>query len=316
MGLDIVKKLKGQAKDRQRTGGAAAKAKPKYEPPHRFFVSNNWKNLLDKRPSIAPKAAAAKQAPSEFVPPDVVAVDCEMVGVGPDKDSALARVSIVNHDERVLLDRYVQPKEKITDFRTHVSGITPALLKGPKVVSEHAAQQLAAQILEGKVVIGHSVESDFQALGLSHPHQLIRDTALFRPLRPPGYEQRTPSLKRLATHWLQLSIHDGKHDSVEDARVALRLYRLKSRAWEKQMRSAMQSRFSASHAAAAGQSAGAGAGAATTGVDSSDEGEFVEPKGTRPGKKRRREREATPEAAQAPAGKAGKKKGKKRRAPS
>ena len=35
---------------------------------------------------------------------------------------------------------------------------------------------------------------------------------------------------------------DGTHDSVQDAKTALRLYMLKSKAWEKQMRSAMTHR--------------------------------------------------------------------------
>lgn len=53
-----------------------------------------------------------------------VAIDCEMVGVGEGgEDSILARVSIVNFHGHVLLDEYVKPREKVTDFRTHVSGI-------------------------------------------------------------------------------------------------------------------------------------------------------------------------------------------------
>ena len=48
----------------------------------------------------------------------VIAMDCEMVGVGPDGTrSALARVCIVNNDGHPLMDRYVKPKEKVTDYR-------------------------------------------------------------------------------------------------------------------------------------------------------------------------------------------------------
>merc|ERR1719367_768090 len=75
---------------------------------------------------------------------------------------------------------------------------------------------------------------------MTHPLALIRDTSTFRPLRIPGRENRLPSLTRLADHWLQEQIHDGVHDSIEDARMALRLYRLKSREWEKHLRNAMQ----------------------------------------------------------------------------
>jgi RNA exonuclease 4 len=49
-----------------------------------------------------------------------------MVGVGPEgEESALARVSLVNYNGAVLMDEYVKPMERVTDFRTAVSGITP-----------------------------------------------------------------------------------------------------------------------------------------------------------------------------------------------
>lgn len=49
-----------------------------------------------------------------------------MVGVGPNGiESVLARVSIVNYYGVVLYDSYVAPKEKVTDYRTWVSGIKP-----------------------------------------------------------------------------------------------------------------------------------------------------------------------------------------------
>lgn len=53
-----------------------------------------------------------------------VAIDCEMVGVGPEgSESTLARVSIVNYHGVIMLDRFVRPREKVTDYRTWVSGV-------------------------------------------------------------------------------------------------------------------------------------------------------------------------------------------------
>lgn len=55
-----------------------------------------------------------------------VAIDCEMVGVGPGgEDSMLARVSIVNQFGKCIYDKYVKPTEEVTDYRTNVSGIRP-----------------------------------------------------------------------------------------------------------------------------------------------------------------------------------------------
>ena len=56
----------------------------------------------------------------------IIGIDCEMVGVGfGGKDSVLARVSIVNHFGHCIYDKYVKPREKVTDYRTAVSGIRP-----------------------------------------------------------------------------------------------------------------------------------------------------------------------------------------------
>lgn len=53
-------------------------------------------------------------------------MDCEMVGVGPGgEESMLARVSIVNYFGKCVYDKYVKPTEKVTDYRTAVSGIRP-----------------------------------------------------------------------------------------------------------------------------------------------------------------------------------------------
>lgn len=57
--------------------------------------------------------------------PEVVAMDCEMVGIGPLMVSGLARCSIVNLHGTVLYDKYIQPEGEITDYRTRISGITP-----------------------------------------------------------------------------------------------------------------------------------------------------------------------------------------------
>lgn len=56
-----------------------------------------------------------------------VAMDCEMVGVGPGgSESSLARVSVVNFYGYVLLDVFVRQRERVVDYRTQHSGIRPS----------------------------------------------------------------------------------------------------------------------------------------------------------------------------------------------
>ncbi|KAG0366685.1 ribonuclease H-like domain-containing protein [Gamsiella multidivaricata] len=159
-----------------------------------------------------------------------VGIDCEMVGVGPEGiQSALARVSIVNYYGVTILDLYVRPMERVTDFRTEVSGITPKLLVN--AVDFKDAQKQVADVLEDKVVVGHAVHNDFKALLLDHPQRLIRDTSRYQPFRALA-KGKSPSLKKLALEILGIRIQDGSHSSVEDARIAILLYRKHKEAWD------------------------------------------------------------------------------------
>ncbi|CAN4096972.1 unnamed protein product [Withania somnifera] len=61
---------------------------------------------------------------------DVIAMDCEMVGVSSlGNRSALGRVTLVNQWGNVIYDEYVRPVERVVDFRTKISGIRPQHLK-------------------------------------------------------------------------------------------------------------------------------------------------------------------------------------------
>ena len=90
-----------------------------------------------------------------------VALDCEMVGVGPDSSrSVLARISIVNYFGSVLYDEYVRPVERITDFRTKLTGITPTHLRDAKPLTDVLVEVDA--IIKDKIIIGHGLENDFK----------------------------------------------------------------------------------------------------------------------------------------------------------
>merc|ERR1712176_284438 len=104
-----------------------------------------------------------------------------MVGVGPDgKTSALARVTIIDWNGKVLLDEYVkQPESEITDYRTFVSGITKEHLTQHATLDLLQCRKIVLDILRNKVIIGHALENDLRALGIidHHPWYQIRDTA-------------------------------------------------------------------------------------------------------------------------------------------
>ncbi|QPH04604.1 hypothetical protein C2857_001747 [Epichloe festucae Fl1] len=152
-----------------------------------------------------------------------VAVDCEMVGVGPGgHESALARVSLVDFHGRQIYDSYVRPTERVTDWRSHVSGVSLKEMKFARDFIE--VQKDVSDIIQGRTLIGHDIKHDLEALKLSHPPRNTRDTAKHPAFRKFG-NGRKPALRNLAQELLGVSIQQASHSSTEDARVAMLLFR-------------------------------------------------------------------------------------------
>ncbi len=153
-----------------------------------------------------------------------IAMDCEMVGVGPNpaRESALARISIVDYNGDQLYDSFVLPKEAVTDYRTHVSGITPELLRSARTFE--LVQKDVAKLMDGRILVGHAIQHDLNALLLGHPKRDIRDTSKYPPYRAVS-KGRSPGLKKLAQELLGIAIQSGQHSSVEDARATMLLFR-------------------------------------------------------------------------------------------
>ena len=94
-------------------------------------------------------------------PGKYLAMDCEMVGVGPEgTESSLARVSLVNFYGAVLLDVFVRQRERVTDYRTHVSGVREKDMLGARPFEE--VQKQVAELLRDKILVGHAVHNDLQ----------------------------------------------------------------------------------------------------------------------------------------------------------
>ncbi|NXS60032.1 AEN nuclease, partial [Brachypteracias leptosomus] len=171
-------------------------------------------------------------------PGKYVAIDCEMVGTGPQgRLSELARCSVVNYEGDVIYDKYVQPELPIMDYRTRWSGITKQHMK--RAIPFKAAQAEILKILKDKIVVGHAIHNDFQALKYFHPKDRTRDTSQIPVLKQraglPG--RASVSLKSLARHLLHKNIQVGRkgHSSVEDAQTAMELYRLVEVQWEREL---------------------------------------------------------------------------------
>ncbi|XP_026370065.2 RNA exonuclease 4 [Ursus arctos] len=159
-----------------------------------------------------------------------LAMDCEMVGVGPKgEESVVARVSIVNQYGKCVYDKYVKPTQPVTDYRTAVSGIRPENLKqGEKL---EVVQKEVADMLKGRVLVGHALHNDLKVLFLDHPKKKIRDTQKYKPFKSQVKSGR-PSLKLLAERILGIRVQQAEHCSIQDAQAAMRLYILVKKEWE------------------------------------------------------------------------------------
>lgn len=161
----------------------------------------------------------------------ILAMDCEFVGVGEDgTQSELARVSIVNFYGKVIYDTFVRPSSRVTDWRTWVSGVTPLDMENAVPFKE--AQEKVAELLNGRILVGHAIKNDLESLFLTHPRSQIRDTSKHVPYRTKYAAGKTPSLKKLSLHILKKAIQDGEHSSVEDAKVTMELYKLDRKKFE------------------------------------------------------------------------------------
>eukprot|EP00978_Attheya_sp_CCMP212_P026805 scaffold88881_cov49-Attheya_sp.AAC.6 len=191
------------------------------------------------------KEELAKQEKENQVPLHIrqryVALDCEMVGIGSGgKQSALARVSLVDWDGSVVIDTFVQVPDRVTDFRTHVSGVRSKDISSTSssAMELHECRNLVASLMKDKVLVGHSLKNDLSALLLDHPKVDIRDTAKYRPLMRRQLQKFRPrKLRDLVKEHVGTVIQaDGEeHSSIDDAQASMDLFKCFREAWEKEL---------------------------------------------------------------------------------
>lgn len=236
-------------REKKKMGDAAGKKKN----PKKVVLNPNWAQLREKLktqgsklehsgPSVLGKrkersVSEATDAQINILAPtssdssltDEVAMDCEMVGVSPQGNkSALGRVTLVNKWGNVVYDEYVRPVDRVVDFRTEISGIRPRDLR--KAKDFPTVQKKVAELIKGKILVGHALRNDLKALLLSHPKKDLRDTSEYQPFLK---ESRRKALRHLAAEFLGVQIQNGEHCPIEDARAAMLLYQRHKKQWER-----------------------------------------------------------------------------------
>ncbi|GAM89839.1 hypothetical protein ANO11243_078780 [Dothideomycetidae sp. 11243] len=222
-------------------------------------IDDSWKATLDPTllyqlprgpfknpdPSVLRPLAMGAETPVPLMP---VAIDAEFVALSKAEIDVradgtretirpprhgLARVSVLRGSGKdtslPFIDDYIAISEPVIDYLTEWSGINPGDLD--RSMSKHNLVSLKAAYKKlwlllnlGVVFVGHGLAKDFRTINIHVPKSQVIDTVdLFSlGLR----SQRRLSLRFLAWFLLKEDIQDGEagHDSVEDARTALKLW--------------------------------------------------------------------------------------------
>ncbi|GAB5593792.1 poly(A)-specific ribonuclease [Umbelopsis nana] len=145
---------------------------------------------------------------------------------------SLARVSVLRGESGDMegipfIDDYIANSEPIVDYLTEYSGIEagdldPQTSKHTLVPLKMAYKKLRLLVDLGCIFIGHGLKSDFRIINILVPPDQVIDTLDIYYMRN---RQRKISLRFLAWALLQLDIQQVTHNSIEDAKTALLLYK-------------------------------------------------------------------------------------------
>lgn len=196
----------------------------------RANVKKEYELLADTE---APLAGSVVAIDAEFVVINEERVEISCKGIKTlikPKKTALARISVLRGEEGdkfgvPFIDDYVVNTNRIENYLTRYSGIEPGDLdpetSNKTLVTRQVVYRKIWLLLQlGCIFVGHGLYNDFRNINIHVPQEQIRDTALY-------YLQgrRYLSLRYLAYVLLDQDVQSGNHDSIEDAYIALVLYR-------------------------------------------------------------------------------------------
>lgn len=221
----------------------------------RHAIDDSWKETLDT--SLLFTDWSSNRLPPErsrpldknLEPPhagDPIAIDTEFVALQQEEIEikadgerevirptrlGLARVSVLRgfgeEEGTPFINDYITVNEPIVDYLTKWSGVMegdldPRSSDHPLVPLKVAYKKLWLLVNLGCIFIGHGLPKDFRTINIHVPKSQVLDTVELFFIRA---RQRKLSLRFLAWYLLKEDIQQDNHDSIEDARTALRLWR-------------------------------------------------------------------------------------------
>ncbi|KAI9743044.1 MAG: poly(A)-specific ribonuclease [Claussenomyces sp. TS43310] len=209
-----------------------------------LYMDNN--NHVDEKTYIRLDPVSERPAPGSIIALDTEFVSVRQPEIEVNSDGeratirpiayALARVSVIRGPSpsfnsslepgTPFIDDYIATSEPIVDYLTSYSGIVagdldPAQSRHNLVPLKVAYKKLWILLNLGCHFLGHGLKQDFRVINIHVPRPQIIDTAEFFFVKE---RLRKLSLAFLAWYLLKEEIQRETHDSIEDAKTALKLY--------------------------------------------------------------------------------------------
>lgn len=185
-----------------------------YPLPLRGELSKKYKNFVFSKENYKP---VTDESP-------MFGVDCEMCRTCLGYNE-LTRISIVNEDHKTIYESLVLPSNKIIDYLTKYSGITPEMMLSVTKDLQTVQREVQAMLPPDAILVGQSLNADLHAMRMFHPYCI--DTSVIFNIT--GDRRRKTKLQTLSKTFLDEIIQENEdgHDSVEDSLASLKLVQMK-----------------------------------------------------------------------------------------
>jgi interferon-stimulated gene protein len=153
----------------------------------------------------------------------IVSMDVEYYPNNP------THVAIVAEDGTVLFNMYFKVPKTIA-----MSKEKQKHLKGKRLFDYPMWKPTIESMIKDKIIVGHDLGHDFQALGIQMRNYDTIDTSEIKEYMNKKIEYRKRSLRNLARNFLKKTIQTStSHNALEDAQTALQLVKLYQQASSK-----------------------------------------------------------------------------------